>query len=175
MLLCPKHHKWIDGQAATYSVDVLMDMKAAHVKWVTENRKRSPFGSSELGTIITWLAESTDFQPSSDFIVLPPEAKISRNDLSLPVESFIRIGLEQEHMVRRYVEHQLVLDSKYPERLLMPLRSRYDNRISIGYNGDQIFYDLWLFAYGDKTEFRLHTAALGVLAYYFERCEIFEK
>lgn len=175
MLLCPKHHKLIDGQPATYSVGVLLDMKSAHVKWVTESRQRSPFGSSELGTIITWLAESTTIRPSSDYVVLPPEEKIKYNDLSLPVESYIRTGLEQEHEVRHYIEHQLVLDSKYPERLLMPLKSRYDKDKSLGYNGDEIFYDLWLFAYGDKTEFKLHTAALAVLGYYFERCEIFEK
>ena len=175
ILLCPKHHKLIDGQPATYTVGVLLDMKSAHAKLVAENRRRSDFGSLELGSIITWLANSSTMRPSTDFVLLPPQEKIKYNELSLPVESYIRTGLEQEHKVRRYLEHQLVLDSTYPERLLIPLKSRYDNDKALGYSGDEIFYDLWLFAYGDKTELSLHTAALAVLGYYFVRCEIFEK
>ncbi len=61
MLLCPKHHRVIDGQPATYSVGVLLDMQSSQVKWVTENRQRSAFGSSELGTIITWLRRVDDY------------------------------------------------------------------------------------------------------------------
>jgi hypothetical protein len=42
MLLCRIHHKLIDDQAETYTVDLLRGMKANHEKWVEEKLKDQP-------------------------------------------------------------------------------------------------------------------------------------
>ncbi len=175
ILLCPNHHKTIDRQPETYTVEALLKMKESHERWITERRHRALFGSLELETIITWLANYSKMQPSSDYVLRPPRDKIEYNALSAPVESYVQSGLAKEYAVREFVEHQIVLDASFPVRLLMPLRARYDMSKSLGYDGDAIFYDLWLFAYGNKSEFSLHAAALAILSYYFVRCDIFEK
>lgn len=42
MLLCRVHHKLIDDQAETYTVDLLRSMKANHEKWVEHKLKEEP-------------------------------------------------------------------------------------------------------------------------------------
>nr|WP_321255759.1 HNH endonuclease signature motif containing protein [uncultured Pseudodesulfovibrio sp.] len=36
ILLCRTHHKMVDDQVATYTKDILLQMKANHLKWVSE-------------------------------------------------------------------------------------------------------------------------------------------
>ncbi len=42
MLLCRVHHKLVDDQAETYTVDLLRSMKANHEKWVEHKLKEEP-------------------------------------------------------------------------------------------------------------------------------------
>jgi hypothetical protein len=44
VLRCKVHHKLVDDQPETYSVDRLREMKAAHELWVREKLARKPAG-----------------------------------------------------------------------------------------------------------------------------------
>lgn len=175
MLLCSNHHALIDDHELTYTVDVLRRMKSTHEERMENSHRLAIFGSSELATIITWISDYSDLEPSEDFNLWEAAEKIKYNDLSDVVAERIEKGISKEYQVREYIRNCQVTDKGYPERLLAPLRSRYDDNKALGWDGDSIFDDLWLFAYGSRVEDSYRAAALAVLGYYFLRCEIFDK
>ena len=44
-----------------------------------------------------------------------------------------------------------------------------------GLDSITIFHELWSLTSGNKNEFVYKAAGLGILAYFFEECEVFEK
>lgn len=175
ILLCSNHHRKVDGQPNTYSVAVLQQWKADHERWVAERLAVEEFNSAVLESIITWLTDhsipaSTDYTPP----VFPAE-KIKFNNLSAPVQNLITVGLSRVSEVEIYITDRSKLDSKFAERLLAPLLTQYNMLKADGYNSDYVFDDLRQFACGNSPDFSKQSAGLALIAYFFERCEIFER
>ena len=55
------------------------------------------------------------------------------------------------------------------------MASKYQDLKSQGLDNEEIFSELWDFASGKKSEFSYRAAGLGILTYFFEKCEVFEK
>ncbi len=175
ILLCKNHHRLVDAQSNTYTVAVLRRWKLDLEQWVDEQLRITEFGYNELESIVTWLAEEAEYQPSIDIDLTPIRLKISRNGFSERIANLVRIGVARRSQVKKYVDHQAQIDSRYPEKLLNPLLARYNNLRQSTDNSDQVFNSMRQFACGDSTEFELQTAGLVLIVYFLELCDLFEK
>ena len=174
ILLCPNHHREVDGQPNTYSVAVLQQWKADHERWIAERLAMEEFNSADLESIITWLTDNS-MSISTDYTLMIPAEKIEFNNLSARVQNLITAGLSRVSEVEIYIIDRLKLDSKFAERLLAPLLTQYDMLKADGLNSDLIFNDLRQFACGNSPDFSKQSAGLALIVYFFERCEIFER
>ncbi|WP_435106478.1 ABC-three component system protein [Arhodomonas sp. AD133] len=102
----------------------------------------------------------------------PPADKIDRNMLSENVAILLRAGMSRVDLVRKYFRVQ-------PERkdeIAESFRHRYDEVRSDGLTPDDIFVHLQRHATGDGVSSPARqSAALAVLAFFFEECDIFER
>ena len=55
------------------------------------------------------------------------------------------------------------------------MAQKYQELKMQGLDNDEIFDELWDFASGKKSDFSYKAAGLGILTYFFEKCEVFEK
>ena len=67
------------------------------------------------------------------------------------------------------------MQDDFPEKLKAGFSSEYDRLKVLGYAGDVLFFSLFEFAGGKHSEHIKRAAALAVLAYLFQICEVFEK
>jgi hypothetical protein len=102
-----------------------------------------------------------------------PAGKIEVNDLSESVATLIKSGMTKAPLVSAFLESWH--DESLGERLATEFRAKYEslrNRM----HPNQIFFELQVWIGGDKLSTPEHQmAVLTVLAYYFERCDIFEE
>ncbi len=175
IMLCPTHHTIIDKQENTYPVDVLLGWKTDLERWVSSRLAIERFDSAELELIVSRLAGNDPIPPSIDFQLLDLEDKIRLNALSIEIQNLITMGMPRVVEVKGHINDLSKFDSTYPERLLSPLLTRYNNLRSVGQNGNIVFDDLRQFAGGNSTEFSIQAAALAVIVYFFHTCELFEK
>ena len=102
----------------------------------------------------------------------PPSAqKLHRNALSEDVADLLRAGRRKEALVERHFRNHPRPD--LGERIAVAFRRRYGQLREQGLSPDEIFAKLQQSAGGGGSPKR-QTAALAVLSYYFERCDIFE-
>lgn len=175
ILLCANHHRLVDGQPNTYSVSVLQQWKNEHEAWFLNLSLLEAFSSADLDSIVTWLAEYAILSSSTDLVIKPVEDKIVFNSLSAIVSEQIRKNRSRTVEVKRYIRDRSRLTPDFAERLLTPLVNQYNLLKTKGYNGDLIFATLVRFACGNSDARSKQSAALVVIVYFFERCEIFEK
>ncbi len=174
ILLCANHHLEVDNQPNKYTAEFLLQLKADHELWISEQLVSQEFNSADLESIITWLAEGSTIVPSTSVHLVAPGDKISLNEFSPQVRRHVSTGLAREPEVRTYVADRAKLDEKYPERLLQPLLDIFSDFKADNLRGDDIFVPLWQFASGYSLDFNYKVAGLAVLMYFFLRCELFE-
>ncbi|MHA1408106.1 MAG: HNH endonuclease [Candidatus Heimdallarchaeaceae archaeon] len=176
ILLCPTHHEIIDKQPDVYTVEKILKMKMDHERWVEESvRKSMPDVTyAELKVIIDYLVEINE-NIKIDFDTIPLKDKIKRNSLSSKAETLIKHGLLKVKLVEEYIE-------RYPkgidfgDRLKGPIIDEYLRlKEKEKLTGDELFYGLQAFIERGVTNFLEKAAALAVLTYFFEKCEVFEK
>lgn len=174
LLLCPTCHTRIDKNPVDFSVEKLMELKHAHEKWVIDTLQLSmiKIDFSELDVICKYL-KSTSIMILENTIVVPPEEKIKKNNLSLEVGNLITIGMLQSKLVKDYLNRNP--DIEFSERLRAGFVTRYQKLVSDGFKGDSLFYELFHFATNNSLEPGTRAAGLAVLTYFFQICEVFEK
>lgn len=102
----------------------------------------------------------------------PPSAqKLHRNALSEDVADLLKAGRRKEALVERYFRTHPSPDRG--EKIAVAFRRRYGQLREQGLSPDDIFAKLQQSAGGGGSPKR-QTAALAILSYYFERCDIFE-
>lgn len=102
----------------------------------------------------------------------PPADKIDRNMLSEDVAILLRAGMSRVDLVRKYFRIQ----PGRKDEIAMSFRNRYDEVHSHGLSPDLIFAALQRHAAGDGVPPpQRQSAALAVLAFLFEECDIFER
>jgi len=175
LLLCGPHHDVVDGQTSTYTVQQLRDMKAKHELWVRENLalEMPRVGFAEL-EIITQAIVAPPATPTIRFVVIPPTQKLQRNGLTHATHLLVTMGLAKAKEVEQFVKHVATLHAEFPERLKAGFVAEYTGRRASGLDGDALFQAILDFANRGKRDFISKAAGLAVVAYLFERCEVFE-
>ncbi|NTV45771.1 MAG: hypothetical protein HGB11_04455 [Chlorobiales bacterium] len=111
--------------------------------------------------------------PSFSAVKAVPPGKIEANDLSESVTIFIKNGLKKSPLVSAFLEQWH--DETLGERLAASFRQKYDSLRGM-MHPNAIFDELQTWAGGNQRGTPEHEmAVLAVLAYYFERCDIFEE
>jgi len=105
----------------------------------------------------------------------PLDAKIRKNELSQVSRVTITMGLSLAPLVHQFVEHEAMLDSEYAYRLKSGFLSEYHRLRHDGLHGDALFDTMCAFAQRGVRDQAGRSAAVAVLVYLFERCEVFEK
>lgn len=174
ILLCPTHHTEIDQDLALYTVEKLLDIKTKHETWVEESLKKEELNITfaEL-EIITKFLVASEVQEEGEITVVPYKEKINKNQLSASTEQYLKIGMLKSKLVAQYIQQQP--DINFGERLKKGFVDRYLGLKSSGVEGDELFLDLFDFASNNSSSFKEKAAALAVLTYFFETCEVFEK
>ena len=109
--------------------------------------------------------------PSADAIEPPSPQKLQRNDLSEDVAILLQAGRTKDALVARYFD--MHPSPELGEKIAVAFRRRYAELRTEGLAPDEIFTKLQQNAGGGGSA-KQQTAALAVLSYYFERCDIFE-
>ena len=176
ILLCPTHHRRVDVQANTYTVETLRTWKAAQEARYNDflDHAMRNITFIELATITNVLVHGEP-SPLSPISVIPLQDKIARNGLTEQSSRLFNIGLQQVQQVQNYVETTASLDRTFVARLTSGFITQYQQQTQAGLQGDSLFAAMLLFSAQGRTEFIYQSAGLAVLVYLFERCEVFEQ
>lgn len=174
ILLCPTDHSKIDKNEADYTVDGLHKIRNEHEEWVREALKAAMpnVTFAELQVVLQFIS-SVDVSGLMDLSLVHPEEKVKKNQLSPDVDRMIRLGISQAALVRDYINKNP--DINFSGRIKSKFVEAYEALHREGLSGDEIFYSLLDFAAGNSRSMNTRTAALCVVAYFFEQCDIFEK
>jgi len=174
ILLCPTHHTIIDNDSQLYTVEKLLEIKNNHEKWVSESLRKEEINVTfvELETITQFLV-SAEVQIEDALSVIPYKDKIKKNQLSPSTEEYIKIGMLKTKLVKEYIDRSL--DINFGERLKQGFVNKYLELKNSGITGDELFLVLFDFASNGSSDFKKQAAALAVLTYFFETCEVFEE
>lgn len=176
ILLCPNDHTLVDKQDSTYKADDLRSWKRDHELWVFERlREEVPdVGFAEL-EVVTAALVNVSVTPSADFSLLNPAEKMLRNGITDRVKFELTLGLSKASEVEGFVVHVGKMDPDFPERLKGGFVAEYRRQRAAGVEGDALFAALASFSAAGRGEFRYLAAGRVVLAYLFEKCEVFER
>jgi hypothetical protein len=175
ILVCGDHHKMIDDQFNTYTVDKLHQIKRQHELWIKNSTEKEMVNVTfaELDVITKYL-NSGQVLVDDSLTVIPPKDKIKKNALSSETERLITIGLLQVKQVGDFIDK--FPDVEFGERLKQGFVAEYERLKNQEHlKGDELFESLLNFASAGRTEFKERAAGLAVLTYLFEKCEVFEK
>lgn len=176
ILLCPTHHEIVDVQPNSYTVADLRTWKADHERWVRERLadEMPNITFKELEVVTDALVGGPGREPTANFNVVPPAEKMRKNGLSDAVRWTLSVGLGKANEVADFVEHVAARSPAFPERLKAGFVAQYNDLRTGGLQGDALFDGLVEFASGGSRDFGRTTAGVAVLAYLFEKCEVFE-
>ena len=97
--------------------------------------------------------------------------KLEKNALSVEAAALLQLGRPKTRLVELYF-HKLG-PVELGENIAEAFREKYGQLKGIGLEPDQIFSYLQEFA-GVKGEPKRQAAAMAVMTYFFDRCDIFE-
>lgn len=145
------------------------------VSWLghapTEETK-AKLGFKDLQVVLESLAGKAF--PSGTTVRDVPPGKIEANDLSESVTILIKNGMAKAPLVSDFLDKWY--DETLGERLAVAFRTEYERLRGNLLPPNQIFSELQAWAGGNQRGTPEHEmAVLTVLAYYFERCDIFEE
>ena len=174
--LCADHATQIDRQERDFSVQHLLAMKADHEAKVRQAMLAAfaDVAFPELLRATAWVRNAAASAFPRDFRIVTPDEKIRRNDLDA-ARLTITMGLGIAPVVHQFIENEAMLAPDYPDRLKSGFLSEYYRLRSEGLRGEALFADMCAFAERGLREQRDRSAAIAVLVYLFERCEVFEK
>lgn len=127
-------------------------------------------GPSQIAEVVHLLEEvALDFRREP---IRPPSVdKIDKNGLSEQVRVLLSTGRAKDHVVRRHFQMHPSPDSG--DGIVEGFRSRYRELKAAGKSPDEIFFGLQQYV-GLSGGPDQQVAALAVLSYLFDRCDIFE-
>lgn len=175
ILLCPTCHKIIDRDPEEYTVSKLKEIKKEHEEWVDEQlTSHMPTVTfAELEVITKYIVSTPLHKSEENLTVVPPGEKIRKNNLSDEVANLITKGMIGVEQVKEYLNKNP--DPEFSERLKNGFVEKYLELKKENISGDEIFFDMLSFASNNSRDFSTRAAALTVLTYYFEICEVFER
>jgi len=175
--LCGDHHVQVDKQQAAFPREKLLKVKRDHEARVREamNAACASVGFAELAHAVAWVLRTKPAELIQDYVVVPPEEKIRRNELTDRSRLSIKMGLGAAKEVRAFVESEARVDADFPERLKAGFLVEYYRQRGNGVRGDDLFDLMCAFSQQGLKSQAERSAALAILVYLFEACEVFEK
>ncbi|VUT27584.1 MAG: hypothetical protein SYNGOMJ08_00130 [Candidatus Syntrophoarchaeum sp. GoM_oil] len=175
ILLCATCHTTIDKDPQKYTVSRLKEIKKDHEEWVNEQLTSSlpKVTFAELEVITKYIVSTPIHQSEENLTVIPPGEKIRKNNLSDEVANLITKGMIGVDQVKEYLNKNP--DSEFSQRLKNGFITKYLELKTQNLSGDEVFFEMLNFASNGSRVFSSRAAALTVLTYYFEICEVFEK
>lgn len=193
-------HNDVDGQRAE-RVQALAELAAAHptiefAHWSKSELEGLVLGLDSVGRtklfgrapepkdfaspsfmVLAPLLKHIEASPQSAFSDKPiaevPPNKLEFNSLSHHVAAFVQAGRRGDKVVEMFIAQRP--DPTYGQTLASAFADRYRVLRDEGNGPDDIFHGLTVFVGGDYQRSAAHQAAIYcVLAYFFDRCDIFE-
>ena len=131
------------------------------------------YSFAELEVLAKYLVSSTaPTQTSSSLSLLKIDEKIKKNSLQ-DVQKYITMGLSSNFTIEDYLNRHP--DPLLATKLTSIMAQRYHELKTSKLDSYEIFDELWTFASGNNSDFSYKAAGLGILTYFFEKCEVFEK
>lgn len=177
--LCGPHHDAVDFQLEHHSRQFLLEAKRSHEETVSR-AVRSALGEvtyEELMVVCTVLASTDPEPPSKINPALPVQEKIELNRLGPSSIQRIKDGLSQASRVADFLAWQSASSPSFGKKLVAQFKSDYYAALADGLDPDAVFDYLVENAFenaGPRDTPQIRAAALAVIAYLFEICEIFE-
>ena len=130
----------------------------------------------ELRHAVAWVSSQPPAAPSvPSFVLLPPEEKIKKNDMSNGSRHTIAAGLSSRTTVADFVEAETQFDPDFPDKLKSGFLTEYYRLRHQGHKGNELFELMCAFSQRGLKSQGDRTAGLAVLIYLFEICDVFEK
>lgn len=172
ILLCPSCHTVVDNDPKKYTVSELKDIKQRHEKEAMSSTESliPDVTFAEIAVITDYLVH-VPVAEEKPLTLIHPSEKIKRSGLSPDVENLIRMGMARTHQVRSYLTSNP--DIRFPERLRSIFVNKYLELRDQGFSGDSLFFALLESSSNRSNKPTEIAAALTVLAYFFEICEVF--
>ncbi|MCX6601017.1 MAG: HNH endonuclease [bacterium] len=174
--MCCNHHKIIDDQWNTYTVEYLRELKRKHEERVYSDLQTDMIDVSqtELEAVCDAMIGGS-LTPDDDFALISPEQKMSRNELSENIREYVELGTAKAPEVSKYIREEDKLNAGYLDRLTSAFKAEYKRLVKEGLVGDELFIGMMHFAQGNDRDNLREAAGLAVLIYFFEIYDIFEK
>ena len=115
--------------------------------------------------------EQRDPEPGAELSPAPSVRKLEKNALSEDAAALLRSGRRKVHLVEHYLTHHIYVE--LGERIAEAFRLKYAQLRMLELTADQIFGHLQQYA-GMNGPPKRQVAALAILAYFFDICDIFE-
>mgnify|MGYP005990467547 CR=1 FL=1 len=179
--LCGPHHDAIDAQLEYHTRDLLIQAKETH-ELAVARAVRSGLGDvtyEELEVVCKVIAgDSVPAQTLGVDLALPLQQKIELNKLGNSSVQHIKDGLSQATRVAAFIAFQTSAQPDFGRSLVARFKSDYYSAVAQGLESDVVFDYLVEKAHensGPRDTSAMRAAALAVVAYLFELCEIFER
>jgi hypothetical protein len=175
ILLCPNCHTMIDSDEDGYSVERLKNIKRIHEERCKEVLREHilDVNHASIKAIADKLDEELEETEEDDFTLLPLKTKIDKNGLSAEIEELLKQGLMRVGQVRTYLES--APEPQDVHKLKVAFIGAYNTLSRNGYEGDDLFHELWAHLSGWSFEEQDRAVGLVMITYFFELCEAFEK
>ncbi len=177
LYLCPNCHEKVDEtNPEDYPVEYLIKIKKEHQKsaFETTERSMSEVGFAELEVVVKAVVSAAHYDASNTFEITPPKEKMEKNKFTNTLKNFITPAFMKTSEVKQYIKTFAQAYPKFPERLAQGFKNKY-NELSNTYSGDALFWKIYEFANDGRQGEVEKAAALAIIVYFFEACEIFEK
>ena len=175
IFLCCNCHKKIDTEIDSFLPEALFKLKEQHEAWVSQSLAvySANYTYAELEVLTTFLIGKNGFSKSpDDYTLLKIADKMQKNSLN-DVQGYINMGLSSVVIIEDYLNRHP--DSNFANRLANSMAEKYKELKGQGLEPIDIFYSLWNITCGGQKDFIYEAAGLGILVYFFEKCEVFEK
>lgn len=178
IFLCGTHHDVIDSQLNFHTADYLRNAKAAHEARLSRAVRHAlgEIGYADLETVCRVIG-SVPLDLERIDVPLAVSEKVRLNALSDATQLKIGAGLAQAGRVAEFVEFQSRRSPQFGVRLASRFKAAYYRRVSEGLGPDDVFEGILMYAFensGPADTPNSRAAALAVVSFLFERCEIFE-
>ncbi len=177
LYLCRNCHAIIDRDVESYSIERLRRIKTEHEANVQAamDTKFATVGFPELREVAEHFSSASPMPTDSSLDLLSPDAKIKKNDLGPGSRNMITMGLALSSTIRRFVSEMESSDPDWPARLKNGFGSEYLRLRKDGHRGDELFELMSAYSMLGFHQPCHLCAAIAVLVYMFEACEVFER
>lgn len=161
---------WTEAELQKLTIDLPLHAHQALFGYAPSKTGVETLMLEDLRPVIDVL-QRTDPIPGQEPLTPPSVDKLTKNSLSDDVASLLRVGRRKEALVGTWFSKSPNAD--LGESIAEAFRCRYEQQKASGRSADEIFMHLQHYA-GTGGEPKQQNAALAVLSYFFERCDIFE-